>query len=68
MSIAVPAVLSSFCVTCHVRNERAFADCLYYITLNNTNLTKHIRLESLAAMVINFQIFCDMTLIQFAQI
>jgi len=29
MNIAVQAVLLSFCVTCHVRNERAFADCLY---------------------------------------
>ena len=41
INIAVPAVLSSFCFTCHVRNERALADCLYYIKLNNTNLLKH---------------------------
>lgn len=68
INIAVPAVLSSFFVTCHVRNERAFADCLYRIKLSNTNLTKHLRLESLADMVTNFQTFWETTLFQFAYI
>jgi hypothetical protein len=65
VNIAAPAVLLSFCITCHVRNERAFANSLYNVRLNNMNLTQYLRLESLAATAMNFKIFWEMTLLQF---
>lgn len=63
INIAVPAVRY---VSCEERKGICWLPVLY--KAKNKVLMKYLRLESLAAMGMNIQIFCEMTLFQFAHI